>query len=337
MKILIYSPCFYPSIGGIETVVSLLAHEFAHFGHEVILICHIPLKKASKPFPFTVFRQPSPFKFLQLVNWCDVFFQANVSLKGLWPLLLIRRPWVVSHNGWYCRTDFSMGWQDWLKKFASRFAVNISVSQAVADHMPTQSAVIHNPYQSHIFYEKSGILRTKDLIFVGRLVTDKGADLLLDALAQLISQGLTAHLTIVGSGPEAENLFQQTAQLNLTPYVDFLGVKTGEELASLLNAHKILVIPSRCQEGFGIVALEGIACGCFVVTSESGGLQEAIGSCGITFPQGDQQSLVTSLFDLLTTPAPLMFNREVAEAHLRKHHPAAVTQAYLDIIEEAKS
>ena len=62
------------------------------------------------------------------------------------------------------------------------------------------------------------------------------------------------------------------AALGLERQVEFTGVLQGETLVRTLNAHRIMVVPSRTPEPFGVVALEGIACGCVVVGSEGGGL-----------------------------------------------------------------
>lgn len=334
MKILIYSPFFYPSIGGIETVVSILANQFVHQGHEVKLVSQVP-DTDSKAFPFEVIRRPNPQQFLHLIRWCDVYFQPNISLKGIWPLLISPKPWIISHNCWYSRPDGSLGWQDYLKHFLIRFATGISVSQAVADHMSISSTVIPNPYREDIFYEMPEITREKELVFLGRLVSDKGVDLLLDALANLKNLGLTPTLTIIGSGPEEPKLRQQVKQLDIVAQVDFVGVKIENDLAQLLNGHKIVVVPSRWQEPFGLVALEGIACGCVVIGSKEGGLKDAIGSCGETFPNGDVKALTQALFNLLTNPKKLSNYREQAESHLSLHKKAEVAKAYLQILERA--
>ena len=142
---------FYPSIGGLETVVSILAHEFLHQGQEVKLVSQT-LSTDSSFFPFEVIRQPSSQQLLKLNRWCDVYFQPNISLKGIWPLVISPKPWVVAHNGWYTRKDGILGWQDYLKHFLIRLATGISVSQAVADHVSTPSTVIPNPYRQDIFY-----------------------------------------------------------------------------------------------------------------------------------------------------------------------------------------
>lgn len=332
MNILIYSPSFYPNIGGLEAIISTLAHEFTSQKHEVKLVSQTPAKDL-KSFPFEVIRQPSPKQFLKLTKWCDVYFQGCISLKGLWSLILVPRPLVVTHQTWYRRVDGNLGWQDYLKNFVTRLATNISVSHALATVIPAPSIVIPNSYREDIFYEMPAISRTTELVFLGRLVSDKGADLLLEALARLRNLGITPKLTIIGSGPEEYKLRQQAKDLEISEQVNFAGVKVEHELATLLNTHQIMVIPSLWDEPFGIVALEGIACGCVVVGSEGGGLKDAIGLCGVTFPNGNVERLTEILFDLLTHPEKLTTYKQKAKAHLARHTSKAVAKTYLEVLE----
>jgi glycogen synthase len=334
MRILIYSPLFYPSIGGLETIISTLAHEFTQRGHQVKLISQTP-DIDSQQFSFEVIRQPTTGKILELTHWCDVYFQGCVSLKGLWPLIFVRRPLAITHQTWYRRVDSSQGWQDYLKQFVTRFATNISCSQAIDKSLPAASTVIPNSYRDDIFHEYVDVIRDRDLVFLGRLVSDKGVSLLLDALAQLKLTGLTPSLTIIGNGPEETNLHQQAKEVGIYEQVNFAGVKLDRELAKSLNTHQIMVVPSLWDEPFGIVALEGIACGCVVVGSEGGGLKDAIGECGVTFPNGSVDRLTEVLLDLLTAPEQLTTYRKKAKAHLARHTSSAVSQAYLHVLEAA--
>ncbi|MBC6479976.1 MAG: glycosyltransferase family 4 protein [Hormoscilla sp. GM7CHS1pb] len=333
MKILMYSPSFYPKIGGIETVISILAHEFVERKHNVKVISSTPARDEKK-FPFEVIRRPSLYQLLQLTRWCDIFLQGNISLKGIWPLLFIRKPLIATHHSLYQRLDGSLGWQDYLKQFVTRFAINICVSNALAVRLQSKSTVIPNPYREDIFYEIPEIKRDKEFVFLGRLVSDKGADLLLTSMAKLKALGLMPKLTIIGSGPEEANLRQQAKSLEIGERVYFVGAKVEKELVQLLNAHQILVVPSRCQEAFGIVALEGIACGCVVVGSEGGGLKEGIGTCGPTFPNGDVQALTQILVELLTDTSKLSTYRANATYHLSRHTSTAVAKAYLEVLEK---
>ena len=338
MKILFYSPAFLPNVGGLELLVATLAARWAAMGHEVLVMTQTPQTpgRGADGFPFKVIRRPSPLELLRWARWCDVLHQANVSLRGLWPLLLVRRPWVVSHHSWYCRTGGRIAWQDRLKRYLLRFAAaSISVSQAVADDLATPSVVIPNPYRDDLFRLLPGMERTEDLIFVGRLVSDKGVDVLLDALALLAAEAPRPRLTVVGDGPERPRLEEQAARLGIAGRVGFLGTRTDAELVEILNRHRILVVPSRYREPFGIVALEGIACGCVAVGSAGGGLKDAIGPCGETFENGDAADLARVLGRLLCHPETYAEYLESSERHLALHKADRAAAAYLAEIEKA--
>lgn len=331
MKILLASHCFFPEIGGIETMSDLLARKWGEMGHEVIVVTQTPYDGKDEA-PYKIVRRPSRRQLMRLMRWCEVFFHNNISLQTAWPLLLVRRPWVVAHRTWISRLDGSMGAQDRFKKLVSRVAANISISQAVADHLGTPSTVIGNPYRDELFFEIPEIKRDRDLVFLGRLVSDKGLNLLLDAMAELQTRDLSPNLTVIGDGPEREPLQKQAQTLGLN--VDFVGAKKGEELTRLLNRHRIMVVPSLWKEPFGIVALEGIACGCVVVGSEGGGLKDAIGPCGVTFPNGGVGALAQALEPLLRAADKLQPYREAAPAHLANHKSDKVARAYMNVIEK---
>ena len=147
--------------------------------------------------------------------------------------------------------------------------------------------------------------------------------------------GLTVSLPVIGSGPE-ENALQALAQApGIAGQIDFVGPKSGMELARLLNAHRILAVPSRWAEPFGIVALEGIACGCVVVGSQEGGLPDAIGPCGATFPNGSAQALAAAIRETLTCAGRLEQLRAGASEHLASHTAHAVAAAYIEIFQRS--
>ncbi len=335
MRILISTRAFLPWIGGLEIHVATLAGELVRLGQEVVVATTTPAGEPDR-FPYRVVRRPSPGELLRLARGCDLFLQPNVSLRGLWPLLLVRRPWVVSHHSWYRRGDGRIAWQDRLKRLLLRRAAgSVAVSEAIAADLSTPSVVIANPYRDELFRRLPEVERRRDLIFLGRLVSDKGVDVLLDALGRLAREGLRPNLSVVGEGPEAPALQAQAARLGLDAQVRFPGTRTGEELVRLLNEHRVLVAPSRYEEPFGIVALEGIACGCVVVGSERGGLREAMGPCGRTFPNGDSAALAGVLAEVLGSPQAQAEMLRHAPAHLAEHTAAAVARRYLEVFEEA--
>ncbi len=332
-----YSTLFYPSVGGMETVVLTLAHQFAEGGHEVKVVTETAARNGSdNSFPFQVIRNPSGSQLPDLTRWCEVYYQACISMKALWPLLRVRRTLFVTHHTWYRRTDGSTGWQDRLKLLVCRFAQNIAISKAIAGHIPAKCHIVPNPYRP-VFRKIEGITPDREFVFLGRLVSDKGADLLLEALKEVKARGLTFRCTITGEGPEKETLQQLTRQYGLEDQVTFTGTVTGEDLIRLLNRHRIMVVPSRWKEPFGVVALEAIACGCVVVGSEGGGLPEAIGPCGLTFKNGDARELAEKLSLLLTNPGSLQQYRLPAAEHLSKHSARQIGDEYLRIFEQHTS
>lgn len=334
MKILLSSHAFAPSIGGIETVSALAAREFVRQGHDVVVVTQT-FGETEEHFPFRILRQPSLGKLIPLLRWCDIFWQNNLSLRTLWPAWLLRVPTVITHQGSYCRTPAGLDLIQRLKHAVVRRTPGIAISHAVADSFATPSTIIPNPFDAQLFSTGSGTAqRPNELIFVGRLVSEKGLDILLHALAILRSRQLFPHLTIVGAGPELASTENLARQLGLGEQIDFAGAKRGPGLASILRQHKILVVPSRYAEPFGVVALEGIASGCVVVGSSGGGLPEAIGPCGVTFPNGDASALAATLDRLLRLPDECTKLNSFAPEHLARFHPAVVAEAYLKILRE---
>ena len=341
MKILLATHAFHPDIGGLETVSRILAEQFVARGHEVRVVTRT-LARAPAPgvaeetFAFPVLRRPPPGELLRLVRWCDVYLQNNISLQTLWPLLLVRRPWVVVHQGWLTRTSGAVGWQDRIKMFVLRFGRSIAISRASAEPLPVPAKIVGNPYQDHIFRLLPGMERDRDLVFLARLVTDKGGDMVIDSLAALKKDGLMPSLTVVGDGPELANLRQQAARLGVADQVVFTGILTGEALVKMLNRHRIMLVPSRLPEPFGVVALEGIACGCVVLGSDRGGLPDAIGPCGLTFPNDDLAAMTAYLQKMLRDDALLASLRGGADEQLRKHSQRQVAEEYLRVFEEVR-
>src|SRR5262249_55698434 len=132
----------------------------------------------------------------------------------MWPLLLVRRPLVISHHGYYWLTrDGKRDWRERLKIGISSRSANIFVSSAIAREVKVQGVIIPNPYDEILFRPESVASRDTELAFVGRLVSDKGADCLLKALASLKKKEITPRLSIIGDGPERPLLEKMCSEL----------------------------------------------------------------------------------------------------------------------------
>lgn len=155
------------------------------------------------------------------------------------------------------------------------------------------------------------------VIFVGRLVYEKGVHILLEAWPQVVAE-MPARLVIAGTGSALDELKARAATLGTT--VEFLGYISDEDRNRLYAVGDIAVFPSL-YEPFGIVALEAFAAGCPVIVSNTGGLAEVVQHelNGLVVPVGDVGALAHALLNSLRSPA---------ESRLRAARGAALARAY---------
>ncbi len=327
MRILIFSTVFYPVLGGIENLTLNLSKEFVRKGHQVKVITY---QKQTEPINgIDVYYAPDLLKIMRLFFWCNIYYMPNISLKGVWPLLLNpRKKWIVSQNDFSLTKDKSL--LSLLKLFLIKFtSKNISVSKSVAGSLLTPSEIIYNCYDDAVFTTQNSIDRKYDFVFVGRLVSQKGCDNLIRACED-IQQPF--RLTIVGDGPEMKQLKNLVEKINLSGQIVFTGTLNSEKIAEILNQHKVLVIPSISKEGFGIVVLEGLACGCKIIAANTGGLAEAVGSFGKLYPPGDIRQLNLLLKEALQKKQPDYNQKELA-AYLNNYQKHIVAAKYLSAFE----
>jgi glycogen synthase len=334
MRILISSHRYAPDVGGIETVSALLAQQWQRLGHAVTVVTD----SVATPDTFVaqpeVVRRPSRDVLRRLIRECDLCWHNNISLNTAWPLFLLKKPWVVTTQTWLHNLTGRAGIREWLKRLGLRRARNVYISRSVATHVGLPGEVIPNPYDAALFRRIPAIQRGRELVFVGRLVSDKGVDLLLQAL-RLLRPELQPRLTIIGGGPEERALRAMAADLELQSQVSFAGVLSGVPLARALNAHRVLVVPSRWNEPFGIVALEGLACGCRVVASNGGGLPDAVGPGGRLVPNGDTGALARAIREeLARNDGATREDLRVVE-HVASHEPERIAQRYLEVFRAA--
>jgi len=341
MNILFLTHQFYPDIGGIEVNSEVLASEFLKAGHWIRLVTWSP-GGAGREFPYPVIRKPDFGELFRQHRWADVIYENNPCLRLSWPAALLRKPSVVALRTWVSRGDGSLGFQDRLKlRWLRRAKRVIAVSEAVRRRCWNDAEVIGNPYRSDEFYVLPKVERVRDFVFLGRLVSDKGADIAIDALHRLVKRqppvdgGNRPRLTIIGDGPERPRLEAQCKGLGLAESVVFTGALRGSELVACLNQHRFLLVPSRWEEPFGNVALEGMACGCIPIASDGGGLPDAVGDAGITFTRGDVGALVDAMVAISENSDLAASLRSRVPAHLATHLPEVVARRYLDVIEEA--
>ena len=118
-----------------------------------------------------------------------------------------------------------------------------------------------------------GLPQTGPLVFtVRRLVPRMGLERLLHAFTRLPG----VNLVIGGTGMLRLRLEETAARLGLTPRVRFAGFIADEQLPCFYQAADLVVLPSVALEGFGLIALEALACGTPVVTAREAGVADVL-------------------------------------------------------------
>lgn len=168
---------------------------------------------------------------------------------------------------------------------------------------------------------------------VGRLVPQKGHDVLLDALAVLRDTLSSASLTIVGDGPLRPSLEEQARTYRIADRIQFLGFR--RDLPDLYARADIAVLPSR-WEGFGLAAIEASACGLPVIASAVGGLMEAVvdHETGILVPPEEPKLLADAMRDLaMDRPRQALFGHAGRRHVERNFDIHRVAQRYAELYE----
>ena len=143
-----------------------------------------------------------------------------------------------------------------------------------------------------------------ELLYFGRLEYEKGIHELITALPRIRRTHPGTTLTIAGDGTQQDWLVELARKHKVLKCVRFAGRAEHEQLLALLHRVDLAVLPSH-YEPFGIVALEAAAAGTPLVTSDVGGLGEAVidGRTGLSFPPRDVAALADAVRAVLDDPA----------------------------------
>ncbi len=181
----------------------------------------------------------------------------------------------------------------------------LAVDAAKESGLPTSTPSIALPGQlpnPEVFrslrdnrFHHTDVLR---VITVGRLVPEKGVDILLRGLS---THGSGVQLTVVGQGPEEIKLKMLAQDLGVE--TTFLGWLDQRQLAMQLNRSHVMAACSRhtaeVQEQFGLAVLEGLLAGLPVIASSVGSLPDLIGNSGLIFEDGNSEALSKCITNLL--------------------------------------
>lgn len=141
------------------------------------------------------------------------------------------------------------------------------------------------------------------LLFVGRLVSEKGPELLVQAAAGLRGRGVDVQVSIVGEGPLGERLTADVARLGLGDHVHLLGARGQDDLPELYARADVFCLPSFA-EGVPAVLMEAMSTELPVVTTRIAGIPELVQDreSGLLCEPGDVEGLEAAIVELAASP-----------------------------------
>lgn len=179
----------------------------------------------------------------------------------------------------------------------SRYVADV----AVANGIPVSSltTVPHGVQRSP---EPPPLSDARTAVFAGRIVPDKGLDVLIDALARI--GGLWDELVVIGDGWDVGRCRRLAAKRGVDARVTFLGHRPAAEVRAAMVRARVVVVPSRWPEPFGLVGLEAMAEARPVVASRTGGIPEWLdhGATGLLVEPGDPDGLARAVAQMLERP-----------------------------------
>jgi glycosyltransferase involved in cell wall biosynthesis len=162
--------------------------------------------------------------------------------------------------------------------------------------------VVHNGINNEYFYPAQNGTRPENSIIVTNSADMplKGLNYLLKAVAE-IRKKQSVKLTVIGE-PKKNGIIQKlVAKLNIGDIVNFTGRIANEDFADYYAKATIAVVPSL-YEGFGIPAVEAMACGVPLITTSGGALPEVVGDAGMIVPPADASALSRAITYLFNNP-----------------------------------
>jgi len=187
-------------------------------------------------------------------------------------------------------------------RYSKIICISRQVQSSLVKWMPEakeKTEVIPNGIPIHSTFIAEQLIKKYDILFVGRLIRQKGIRFLLEAVNIFQNKYKKCiRVAIVGGGPLEKELKKMCEKLNINDSVIFLGFQ--RDIDQIMKSSKVFVLPSRC-EGFGIVLLEAMKNKLPIIATNVGGIPEIItnGHEGILVPKESPKILADSINRIL--------------------------------------
>lgn len=299
----------------------MLARALVADGHSVTVLTKTETQGAPDlEEGYTVIRSVNLLTCTKVAHRCDlVISKGGASLTAGLAAMATSKPLVIWHE---MSDPISIDFRGPLRFLTSLIrrmllryaALHVAVTRSCAQSRKIPKGrplqIIYNPVGPELIQAQDKARHKSDrqggphydILFVGRLIREKGIFLLVDALRILESRGHRLTVCYAGEGPGAVELRRRLAELRSTK-VDLSGSLSWPDLAQVYQRSRCLVLPSvEHPEGMGMVVVEAFAFGLPVIASDQPALLETMGDAGLAFRRGDSTGLANTLQALVVDP-----------------------------------
>jgi len=287
---------------------------------------------------------------IRLRRETDLIHAHWVLPQGLIALLVGQRPLLCTAHGgdlFALRGKVAAYLKRWVVRRLDRLAV---VSRAMADEAEDLGIdpvkVLVAPMGVDLRETFTPVGRSgksgKRLLFVGRLVAKKGVDVLIRSLPEVLRHHPDTTLTVIGDGPERMALESLAGSLDVLAAIQFKGAVPNHALPDMFRDADVVAFPSVIdadgdREGFGLVAVEALGCGCAVVASDLPAMRDFLidGRTALIVPSADDQALGRSIVRLFDDPELSSQLGQSGRAHvLERYDWMAVADRYASQLQQ---
>ena len=208
----------------------------------------------------------------------------------------------LTPQSWILRMVQKGLWKHWRNSIDSLVAVSEAVRLRLTNEGFSVQKVVWNGVP--LVPAPRVLSAAPTAVFAGRLVPEKGVDILLHAFALVRRKIPSAKLWIAGDGNERPRLERLIDELSLRDSVSMLGFLARDEMERKFSQTWVQVVPGRWEEPFGMVIAEAMMRGSAVVASSLGGALDLVEHqiTGLLVPPGDVAALSDALTSILSEP-----------------------------------
>lgn len=175
------------------------------------------------------------------------------------------------------------------------------------------------------------------LVFVGRIIQQKGLNDLIDAMPAVLKEHPKTRILLVGKGKQEGQLRDKIKQMGLEKHMVFTGFIPDGQMPELYSSADVFVLPSL-WETFGFVLAEAASCGVPLCASNAGGIPEVVedGGNGLIFEKGNPKDIAAKLNTMLDDPDALtQMGRRSRELAVQKFDWEIIKEQTLAFYKEA--